>query len=86
MFRLATPELGRAWQAPLFISVAALPGGSVQVQLGGARNCSYRLDGSVNLVDWQPLTTFNNTSGLMEWTDLDAVNYPHRFYRAAMVP
>jgi uncharacterized repeat protein (TIGR03803 family) len=86
VFRLATPELGRAWQAPLFISVAALPGGSVQVQLGGARNCSYRLDGSVNLVDWQPLATFNNTNGLMEWTDLDAVNYPHRFYRAALVP
>lgn len=82
VFRLAAPGLGPDWRAPLLVSIAPLPGGAVQLDFGGALNCSCRLDASVNLVDWQPLAALSNTNGIMEYIDVDAVNYPHRFYRA----
>jgi len=86
VFRIATPRLVTNWQQPLFAPVSISSNGSPVLRFGGALNASYQLLASTNLADWTPLNTFTNAGGLMQWVDLDATNYPHRFYRAALVP
>jgi hypothetical protein len=59
---------------------AALP---IHLYLTGDRNKVYRLEGSTNLVDWDPVVTNTSTSaGTLDLFDPDATNLNQRFYRA----
>jgi len=39
-----------------------------------------------NLTNWDPLATFTNTTGTVEFIDASATYYLQRFYRARQVP
>ncbi len=71
---------------PQFLSVTVLPNGEVQMVLNGQAGSSYGIDGSSNLVDWVPLTTFTNTTGTYQFTDTSSTNHPLGFYRARLLP
>ncbi|MHB1310038.1 MAG: hypothetical protein ACYC23_23445, partial [Limisphaerales bacterium] len=50
--------------------------------LRGLTNEIYVIEASVNLIDWEPLTTLTNTLGTLEYQDATAVEIPARAYRA----
>ncbi len=53
------------------------------VRFSGASNATYRVWASTNLVAWEPLGTAIVTGdGWYQFLDLDATNWPQRFYRA----
>jgi prepilin-type processing-associated H-X9-DG protein len=74
-----------------FEGVAALPGGSVQLMLGGGVHARfqdyydlYPIEVSSNLVDWIPLVTLQRTNAAtnaLTYTDTAAGSWPVRFYR-----
>jgi hypothetical protein len=41
----------------------------------------FSIEVSTNLPNWSVLATRTNTTGILEFTDPGAVNFPHRFYR-----
>jgi hypothetical protein len=46
-------------------------------------NTTWRIEASTNLSDWPPVFTNTvGTSGTLQFTDLLATNFLHRFYRA----
>ena len=49
--------------------------------LRGLTNEIYVIEASVNLIDWEPLTTLTNTLGTLEYQDATAVEIPARAYR-----
>ncbi len=58
---------------------------SFQFSFHTLSNTTWRIDASTNLSSWLPLLT--NTvgpSGMIQFTDLLATNYPWRFYRAVL--
>ncbi|MGH7942153.1 MAG: hypothetical protein ACREFR_13890, partial [Limisphaerales bacterium] len=61
-----------------------LPGDGFQFRLGGTSGESYILEGSTNFVHWTPL--FTNSATLYDFTDPNALIYPHRFYRSVLGP
>jgi sugar lactone lactonase YvrE len=65
----------------VFQNVARLADGNMQFNLLGTTNAIYTLTVSTNLIAWSPLATFTMTNGAVQWVDLDASNYPARFYR-----
>ena len=73
-------------QPPQFLSVTVLSNGLVQMVLSGQTGSSYAIDGSSNLVNWNSLVTFTNTSGTYSFTDDASTNHAQGFYRARFVP
>jgi len=45
-------------------------------------NVEFRIEGSTNLINWTPLLTNSTSTGLYNFIDSTATNFPHRFYRA----
>jgi autotransporter-associated beta strand protein len=71
-------------------SIAAPPAPSLTAQttnglanltFSGTTNVNYQVLASTNLVNWMPLVTTNPPVLPFVWTDLQATNYPFRFYR-----
>lgn len=56
--------------------------GAFRLCFGGAPGKSYTVQGSVNLADWSDLGTIVETNGILEFLDVNATNFNHRFYRA----
>ena len=52
------------------------------LSLRGPSNASFTIQASTNLVNWTPLATNTATTGMWQFLDRDATNYPIRFYRA----
>ena len=73
-------------QPPQFLSVSLLSNGVVQMVLSGQTGSSYAIDGSSNLVGWNPLTNFLITNGTYQFTDTSSTNNPSGFYRARLLP
>jgi hypothetical protein len=82
-----------AVSAPVAITVMPPPlhyliadGLSTNRQFGlcfsGVTGKSYVVRASTNLEDWMDLGTFVNTNGILEFRDVNAANFPRRFYRA----
>ena len=71
---------------PHFSSIASLPDNNILVSINAVSNVSYRIDASSNLLNWDPLTNLPNPAGVIQFMDLDATNYPSRFYRAVWTP
>jgi hypothetical protein len=70
---------------PNIIGVENGSNGSIMLSLGGAPGDTYVLEATTNLFlpgGWQPVATnILGTSGLWQFTDPQATNFPHRFYR-----
>ena len=68
-------------------AVATLPDGTVQINFAGIPGRSYLVQGATNVTPPIPWVTLNTnvagTNGLFFYIDLDATNFPSRFYRTA---
>jgi hypothetical protein len=76
---LAAPQV-----VPRVTSVVRAGGGALQLGASGGAGQSYILSGSTSLApaNWIPLRTNQaDVSGLLQFTDPQATNYPQRFYR-----
>jgi len=74
-----TPTLGS--------SALALTGGEFQLQLQGIAGEMYRIEATRDFVTWTPLSTFAIPGGgVANFSDDDAGNHTHRFYRAIFLP
>jgi len=62
-------------------------GGPVQFTLSGAAGRTYVVQASTDMINWVPILT-NSTpaSGLLQFIDSKATNYPARFYRTVLEP
>ena len=57
--------------------------GSFALTFSGTSNATYRVWGSTNLVNWEPLGTATSLQpGWFQFLDLTATNWPRRFYKA----
>jgi len=71
---------------PQFAAAILLPDGCPSFSISAVSNLSYRIDASLDLVNWAPLTNLPNPSGNFQLVDPAATNYLRRFYRAVWVP
>ncbi|HRI13417.1 MAG TPA: PQQ-dependent sugar dehydrogenase [Verrucomicrobiota bacterium] len=60
--------------------------GAIRWELTGDPGYSYRIEGSANLLDWNPVTTLRPTTGTTQFKDLDGGIFRNRFYRAILAP
>jgi hypothetical protein len=67
--------------SPLRVGAASLSSGAFQLQLIGAAGGSYILETTTNLMTWLSLATNAAPNGLVNLSDTNAANFPHRFYR-----
>jgi hypothetical protein len=74
--RLLAPQLSRIWR---------LSDGNIQLAGSRPSGTPYRVLAATNLglplSDWLKIGDGTFTGGLLDFTDLHATNYPHRFYR-----
>lgn len=70
-------SVGRIFVQP----VNLLPGGQAQFFLPAIEGRRYVIQASSNLVQWVAISTNVATSSFMDLEDVDAANYPYRFYR-----
>jgi len=68
--QLVTP----AWPGP----------GQFQTRLFGVAGLTNIIQASTDLASWTAI--FTNSAGVYEFTDTNAIEYPHRFYRAVLGP
>lgn len=75
---------------PGFSNVVVNPDGSCRLNLLGTPQFTYVLAAATNLAgpaNWQPVATNTlNSSGLWQFTDAAATNFPQRFYQLQEVP
>jgi hypothetical protein len=62
--------------------LVVLPNGQVRLNISGAPNRSYFIEGSSNLSNWTTLGSIAYTNGLMPYLDATAPGISNRFYRA----
>ena len=73
-------------QIRLRAEIHDLESGIVRVQLTGESDSSYQIEGSLNLLDWNPLRTVRiPLSGRVEFFDPEANRLSPRFYRAVLL-
>ncbi len=83
VFGIATSKPALLMADPAFIKIGTRSSGRLSFQTW--TGLSFQSEFSTNLMDWQPLATLTNLTGVLEYMDLDAANHPSRFYRA-MIP
>lgn len=75
---------------PLISGVTLSGDGNVQLSLGGAAGDTYVLETTTNLLgaaSWLPLATNTlGTNGVWQFSDSQATNFSHRFYRLKLLP
>ncbi len=67
-------------------SVLRAPNGQAQFSVVGGNQRSYLIQASTNLTQWTSISTNTTSSGLINFFDSNASNYPIRFYRAIVAP
>jgi hypothetical protein len=67
-----------------FIGESMLPNGNFRAQISGATGLVLRVELSTNLVNWTPLQTFTNSTGLLNVSDPSAGIRLRSFYRAVV--
>lgn len=63
-------------------SVVPLGNGQMRMNVDVKMNCRVRVEASTNLKNWTRIGTFDNRSGVVQFTDMQAAMFPLRFYRA----
>ena len=61
------------------------PSGVVDFYLSSKPDERYLIQATTNFVNWVNLSTNLATSSFLDLVDVDAPNYPHRFYRSALL-
>lgn len=65
------------------VSIESLPDGSRRIVFMGVPGYTYRIEGSPNLVTWEPLGSREaGANGRFEYVDEDAPDHPTRYYRS----
>ena len=59
-----------------------LPNDQVQLRIGVALGCTYTIEASLDLVNWTPIASVDNTDGKLQFADPGTRNFEQRFYRA----
>jgi hypothetical protein len=72
--------------APRLAPVAMQPNGEFTLRLQGEPGASYAIEISPDLAAWSRTTTNTLTNATFDFTDVQAVNSTHRFYRAVWIP
>ena len=70
--------------APSFTSVFSATNGVVNLTVAGDTGLLYLFEASTNLVNWSWLGVRSNAFGTVQFADLRATNYAHRFYRVSV--
>ena len=84
-FGSATSRVARlSFTPPNFTGTPSVSNGVFRAQIAGATGLVVRVDFSTNLLNWQPLQTFTNTSGAFTVTDTNAPGRLRSFYRAVV--
>ena len=73
-----TNSTGTVFVVPVFFNAD----GSAQFFLPSEADTTYVVQATTNLVDWVNLSTNIATASFIDLVDVDAKDYPHRFYRA----
>ncbi len=60
--------------------------GGIQLTFQGRMGSNYNIEVSTDLLHWTKLAHELDTNGTLTFTDTNAPNFPHRFYRATLVP
>lgn len=72
---------------PVFLSpINSFSNGGFQLQVSSVAGQSYVFQSSTDLVDWVSLSTNVAPSNMTTFIDIDASNFPYRFYRAIELP
>lgn len=71
---------------PPAISISSYANGIFQLQVTGDVGPNYIVQGSTNLTDWESLYTTNPAVMPFQWIDLEASNFPARFFRVNYNP
>jgi hypothetical protein len=71
---------------PPALSGAFTGPGLFQLQVAGDVGPNYMIQGSTNLTDWEALYTTNPAVMPFNWIDVNATNYPARFFRVNFNP
>lgn len=69
---------------PRITAILPQPDGNLLIRCAGITNQNYVLQATVDWSSWTGLeTNASDSSGLVEFLDLNATNYPRRFYRVS---
>jgi hypothetical protein len=72
------------FNTPQLINPLWLGNGQFRMKLYGIGGLTNIIQATTNFYSWVPVLT--NTAGIYDFTDSSASSYPHRFYRATLVP
>jgi hypothetical protein len=61
--------------------LVALPGRTYGFSISGSVGQTWQVEGSVDLVNWLPISSFVSTNAVMRFVDSAATNFEQRFYR-----
>jgi HYR domain len=67
--------------APRLTSVTVLPGAGVAIGIEGELGRSYVVEGSADLMNWEPIAVVENSNGTLQLIDRQAKTFEQRFYR-----
>jgi len=70
--------------APTFSTTSGMTADGFNLRLSTVTGFTYVISASTNLVDWTSISTNLAETTTLVVTDLEATNYPQRFYRAAV--
>jgi len=69
--------------APRLTSVTLLPGAGVAIGIDGELGRSYVIEGSSDLVKWEPIAIVENSNGTLQFVDPQTETSYQRFYRVS---
>lgn len=71
---------------PYLTNMSRLPDGSFRLRVVGDPNVDYAVLVSEDLEEWSSLGTNSSSSGVFDFIDDTAVEFPRSFYRAVLIP
>jgi len=77
---ISVPATLRVSTLPIF-TLAGLTNGHPRLQINGTAGDHYNLEFSTNLLGWTEGSILTNTTGALQFIDVDSTNYTRRFYR-----
>jgi hypothetical protein len=65
-------------------SVTVLPGAGLAIGIEGELGPSYVIEGSSDLLNWEPIAVVENSNGALQIVDRQAKSFDQRFYRVSI--
>lgn len=82
----SSAELYQPVSTPTITFVTAIPQQEISLLIQGDPGLNYRIDVSTNLTTWSAVTNLFSPTGSFGYIDVNASNFPGRFYRAVALP